>query len=58
MFNNNIDEIISIRINKPQLIAQLRALQDNIIELWINPKNLRYITLKDRSTKVLTETKN
>jgi len=39
---------ISIRIDKKQLINQLRAMQDSYIELWINSKNLSSITLKDR----------
>lgn len=55
MTNNNNFEIqlqnisdISIRLDKKQLINQLRALQDNYIELWINSKNLKSIILKDR----------
>jgi hypothetical protein len=39
---------ISIRLDRKQLINQLRALQDNYIELWINSKNLKSIILKDR----------
>lgn len=52
--NNKVNEIlnqfpdISIRIDKKQLINQLRAMQDSYIELWINSKNLSSITLKDR----------
>ena len=39
---------ISIRLDKKQLINQLRAMQDSYIELWINTKDLSSITLKDR----------
>ena len=38
---------ISIRIDKKQLIHQLRAMNDTYIELWINTKNLTTITIKD-----------
>lgn len=47
MQNNNSPEL-SIRVDKKQLINQLRAMTDNIIEIWIDPKNLRFVTLKDR----------
>jgi len=49
---------ISIRLDKKQLINQLRALQDNYIELWINSKNLSFITLKDRFNTNKMQTKN
>ena len=47
MQNHNSPEL-SIRVDKKQLINQLRAMTDNIIEIWIDPKNLRFVTLKDR----------
>ena len=43
----NLSDIF-IRLDKKQLINQLRALQDNYIELWINSKNLKSIILRDR----------
>lgn len=49
---------ISIRLDKKQLINQLRALQDNYIELWINSKNLKSIILKDRYNLNRIVTKN
>lgn len=49
---------ISIRIDKKQLINQLRAMQDTYIELWINSKNLSSITLKDRFNINRMTTKN
>jgi len=39
---------ISIRVNKKQLINQLRAMQDNCIELLINTKDTKVIMIKDR----------
>ena len=49
---------ISIRIDKKQLINQLRAMNDTYIELWINTKNLTTITLKDRFNINRMTTKN
>lgn len=49
---------ISIRIDKKQLINQLRAMNDSYIELWINSKNLSSITLKDRFNINRMTTKN
>ena len=62
--NNKVNEIlnqfpdISIRIDKKQLINQLRAMQDSYIELWINSKNLTTITIKDRFNINRMTTKN
>lgn len=49
---------ISIRIDKKQLINQLRAMNDSYIELWINTKNLTTITIKDRFNINRMTTKN
>lgn len=49
---------ISIRLDKKQLINQLRAMQDSYIELWINSKNLKTITIKDRYNINKMTTKN
>ena len=49
---------ISIRLDKKQLINQLRAMQDSYIELWINSKNLTTITIKDRFNINRMTTKN
>lgn len=49
---------ISIRIDKKQLINQLRAMNDTYIELWINTKNLTTITIKDRFNINRMTTKN
>ena len=54
---NNLPDI-SIRLDKKQLINQLRAMQDSYIELWINSKNLSFITLKDRFNLNKMQTKN
>ena len=62
--NNKVNEIlnqfpdISIRIDKKQLINQLRAMNDSYIELWINTKNLTTITIKDRFNINRMATKN
>lgn len=62
--NNKVNEVlnqfpdISIRIDKKQLINQLRAMQDSYIELWINNKNLTTITIKDRFNINKMTTKN
>lgn len=62
--NNKVNEVlnqfpdISIRIDKKQLINQLRAMNDSYIELWINSKNLSSITLKDRFNINRMTTKN
>lgn len=62
--NNKVNEIlnqfpdISIRIDKKQLINQLRAMNDAYIELWINTKNLTTITIKDRFNINKMTTKN
>lgn len=53
-----IPEIYSIRVDKKQLINQLRAMYDNYIELWINTDDLRTITLKDRFNTNTMRTKN
>lgn len=54
---NNLPDI-SIRLDKKQLINQLRAMQDSYIELWINSKNLKTITIKDRYNINKMTTKN
>jgi hypothetical protein len=62
--NNKVNDIlnqladISIRVDRKQLINQLRAMQDSYIELWINSKNLTTITLKDRFNLNRMKTKN
>ena len=62
--NNKVNGIlnqfpdISIRIDKKQLINQLRAMNDSYIELWINTKNLTTITIKDRFNINKMTTKN
>lgn len=62
--NNKVNGIlnqfpdISIRIDKKQLINQLRAMNDTYIELWINTKNLTTITIKDRFNINRMTTKN
>lgn len=62
--NNKANEVlnqfpdISIRLDKKQLINQLRAMQDTYIELWINTKNLTTITIKDRFNINRMTTKN
>ena len=62
--NNKVNEIlnqfpnISIKIDKKQLINQLRAMTDSYIELWINTKNLTTITIKDRYNYNQMITKN
>lgn len=62
--NNKVNEVlnqfpdISIRIDKKQLINQLRAMNDSYIELWINTKNLTTITIKDRFNINRMTTKN
>lgn len=62
--NNKVNEVlkqfpdISIRIDKKQLINQLRAMNDTYIELWINTKNLTSITIKDRFNINRMTTKN
>ena len=54
---NNLPDIL-IKLDKKQLINQLRAMQDSHIELWINSKNLSFITLKDRFNLNKMQTKN
>ena len=62
--NNKVNEVlnqfpdISIRMDKKQLINQLRAMNDSYIELWINTKNLTTITIKDRFNINRMTTKN
>lgn len=60
MINKTLKNLpdISIRIDKKQLINQLRAMNDTYIELWINTKNLTSITLKDRFNINRMTTKN
>ena len=62
--NNKVNGIlnqfpdISIRIDKKQLINQLRAMNDTYIELWINTNNITSITIKDRFNINRMTTKN
>ena len=56
MDTNN--KILSLRIDKKQLINQLKAMNDSYIELWVDPNNLKYITLKDRFNINRMTTKN
>lgn len=49
---------ITIRIDKKQLINQLRAMYDNHIELLIDTDNTNYITIKDRFNLNKMSTKN
>lgn len=62
--NNKVNEVLNqfpdifIRIDKKQLINQLRAMNDSYIELWINTKNLTTITIKDRFNINRMTTKN
>lgn len=60
MINETLKNLpdISIRIDKKQLINQLRAMNDSYIELWINTKNLTTITIKDRFNINRMTTKN
>lgn len=57
MINTNTKQFF-LRIDKKQLINQLRAMQDNYIELWVNPEDKQYITLKDRYNINQMKTKN
>ena len=47
--NNNFDNIVSIRVDKKDLINNLRALSDNFIHLVIDTDSLQSIVLKDRT---------
>lgn len=60
MVNETLNQFpdISIRLDKKQLINQLKAMQDSYIELWINTKNLTTITIKDRFNLNKMQTKN
>ena len=49
---------ISIRIDKKDMINQLRGLSDTYIELLINPEHLKTISLKDRTHYYTIQTKN
>lgn len=49
---------ISIRIDKKDLINELRAMKDNYVELWINTNNLSTLTIKDRFKTITTKTRN
>lgn len=46
---NNNNNILTIRIDKKDMINNLRALTDNYIELVINTTNLKSLSLKDRT---------
>lgn len=62
--NNKVNEIlnqfpdISIRIDKKDLINELRAMKDNYVELWINTNNLSTLIIKDRFKTITTKTRN
>ena len=49
---------ISIRIDKKDLINELRAMKDNYVELWINTNNLSTLIIKDRFKTITTKTRN
>ena len=49
---------IIYRLDKKQLINQLKAMQDAYIELWLNLNDKSYITLKDRFNINKMRTKN
>ena len=49
---------ISIRIDKKDLINELRAMKDNYVELWINTNNLSTLTITDRFKTITTKTRN
>lgn len=59
-FQNKMDALptISIRIDKKDMINQLRGLSDKCIELLINPKHLKTISLKDRTHYYTIQTRN
>lgn len=59
-FQNKMDALptISIKIDKKDMINQLRGLKDNYIELLINPNHLTTISLKDRTHYYTIQTKN
>lgn len=58
--NQQMDALptISIRIDKKDMINQLRGLSDKCIELLINPKHLKTISLKDRAHYYTIQTRN
>ena len=49
---------IFIRIDKKDLINELRAMKDNYVELWINTNNLSTLIIKDRFKTITTKTRN
>lgn len=49
---------IHIRIDRKQLINQLRALSDNYIQLHINSKDLSWLEVADRFNRNRMKTKN
>ena len=55
--NNNFDHIVAIRIDKKDMINNLRALSDNCINLVINTNSLKSITLKDRTHLIELQTR-
>lgn len=55
--NNNFDQIVAIRIDKKDMINNLRALSDNCINLVINTNSLKSITLKDRTHLIELQTR-
>lgn len=59
-FQNKTDALptISIKIDKKDMINQLRGLKDNYIELLINPNHLTTISLKDRTHYYTIQTRN
>lgn len=48
---------LSIRIDRKDLINQLRGLKDPTIELWVNPNNLKVLQLKDSDHIYAVKTK-
>lgn len=49
---------IMLRIDKKQFINELRAMNDNFVELWIDTTNKKSIQIKDRFKIITTSTRN
>lgn len=60
-FINTLNDLIGdihIRIDAKQMIAELRACQNNYVYLDINTKNLTHITIRDNTRRCTIKTKN
>ena len=60
-FINTLNDLIGdihIRIDAKQMIAELRACQNNYVYLDINSKNLTQITIRDNTRRCTIKTKN